>query len=269
MVDSSVVVQIFRPRNQKEYEDITAKLKSQWPKIVNSEEDVGYDQWLEITPSIKEAYLKENRLLKPYRLKCFEKTVRFLESLEIEYWISDGTMLAVWRDNGVMIPQDYDCDISIMEKDMYKLWLNRDKIPEGCGLQTECFYTGIEWCDENGCKPFDPNSGGTKKFIMYDNRDFTGLVRFNAFVCEVDIYTYREAEENPDFLANNYAAGNQGIENRRYPKSCIFPLKRYQFEGVECWGPNDMEVWLKIHYGYLGKDCYYDKETKLFKKMGT
>lgn len=259
----------IRPTNQQEYEEIYLKLKSTWPKIADSETDVGYDQWLEIFPSIKEAFLEENRQLKPYRVKCFEKTVRFLESLGIDYWISDGTMLAVWRDNGVMIPRDYDCDISIMEKDFHKLWLNREKIPEGCGLQTKCFYSGIEWCDENGSKPFDPACKGTKKFIMYDNRDFTGLVKYNPFVCEVDIYTYREVEGEPKFLANNYAAGDQGIELHRFPKNCIFPLKRYKFEGVECWGPNDMETWLTINYGYLGRDCVFDEETKFFKKIGS
>ena len=38
------------------------------------------------------------------------------------------------------------------------------------------------------------------------------------------------------------------------------------FEGHQYNCPADTEVYLQSHYGYLGKDSCFDKETGLYKK---
>ena len=43
----------------------------------------------------------------------------------------------------------------------------------------------------------------------------------------------------------------------------MLPPQKTTFEGVEVNCPHDLENYLKLRYGYLGKDCYYNKETNL------
>ena len=58
--------------------------------------------------------------------------------------------------------------------------------------------------------------------------------------------------------------GDLGAKQQR--KETIFPLKQAMFEGVLSNVPNDMTAYLTHNYGYLGKDCRYDKELKAYVK---
>ena len=234
-------------------------------------ESLSLDMFGHVSIDDKELLIHENLPLKPYRVKCFEATVNLLEQIGVPYFITDGTLLSVWRDNGVLIPHDTDTDLGIMEEHMYKVWSSRDLLPEGYGLDSRSKVTGKEWpMGEGSAMKFDPSGskGLVMKMKVYDKSDPGPLKYCSGPWCSTDIFTFRIAEDDGNFLARNYLAGDQGLGQKRYPKDAIYPLKRYEFEGIKCWGPSDPERVLKIEYGYLGRDCYYDKDAKMYMKIG-
>lgn len=239
------------------------------------------NKWLTIKGEVHEQNLSDiirlNEMLKPHRVRCFQVAVELLEKLEIPYFVSDGTLLAIYRDQGEMIPHDTDTDLSMLEEHMYTVWSNRHLLPKGYRWQTACPVTGVEWCDENGCKPFDPATKGTKKFKIIDTADYSHYLEYfshNPLVTKhhlrifTDMYTYRKSRNEPSILHINWARCDMGVENKRFVYDWIFPRKKYVFEGIECYGPNDPEKWLTEYYGYLGRDAYFDPITKLWKYRG-
>lgn len=232
------------------------------------ETPVCLDMFGHVSIDDKELIIKENLPLKSFRVKCFKVTVNLLEKIGVPYFITDGTLLSVWRDSGVLIPHDTDTDLGIMEEDMGKVWSNRHLLPEGYGLDSRSKVTGDEWPMEKGDFKFDPSGskGLVMKMKVYDNSDPGPLKYCSGPWCSTDIFTFRITEEDENVLARNYLA-DQGMGRKRYPKNAIYPLKRYVFEGIKCWGPSNPERILKIEYGYLGRDCYYDKDEQLYKKI--
>ena len=118
----------------------------------------------EVNEKNKSDIILLNEMLKPHRVKCFQVAVELLESIGIPYFVSDGTLLAIYRDQGKFIPHDTDTDMSMLEDHMYTVWKNRHLLPDGYKWQTTCPVSGVEWCDEHGCKSFDPATKGAKKF---------------------------------------------------------------------------------------------------------
>ena len=237
-------------------------------------------KWLtfegEITERNKSDMILLNEMLIPHKVKCFQVATEFLESIGVPYFVSDGTLLSIYREQGKFIAHDTDTDMSMLEEYLHTVWKSRHLLPEGYVLETACPETGVEWCDENGCKPFDPAIKGAKKFTLTDTADYSHyLQRFvhspsvtadNVYVC-TDMYTYRRAVDDPSMIQINWARHDLGIEKKRFAYDKIFPRKKYSFEGVECWGPNDPEYWLSEYYGYLGRDAYFDPVMKTWKKM--
>ena len=245
----------------------------------NGVEDLWLDWKGSVTEQTKQALIDVNTMLKPYRVKCFKVTVNFLETLGVPYFVTDGTLLAIYRDGGKMIPHDNDTDLAIREEHMFKVWQNRTLLPEPYALLTS--DTGVEWCDENGAKAFDPTlKKGAKKFVVYDTRDYSKFLeplgQYSSNVAKIisddprqvctDMFTFRTATDDPNFIQNNWARANQGIEDIRYEVGKIFPCKRYTFEGVECWGPSEPEHYLTKTYGYLGRDACFNTDTKKYIK---
>ena len=230
----------------------------------------------EVNEKNKSDIILLNEMLKPHRVKCFQVAVELLESIGVPYFVSDGTLLAIYRDQGKFIPHDTDTDMSMLEDHMHTVWKNRHLLPDGYKWQTTCPVTGVEWCDEHGCKPFDPATKGAKKFKIIDMADYSHYLQSFAHNPSVtkhhvrvftDIYTYRRATDDPSILQINWARQDLGVENKRFAYDKIFPREKYNFEGVECWGPNDPEYWLSEYYGYLGRDAYFDPEAKAWKKI--
>lgn len=126
------------------------------------------NKWLAIKGEVTENNLSDmillNEKLKPHRIRCFKVAIDLLEKTGVKYFISNGTLLAAHRDGGKFIPHDTDTDISLMEEDLCTVWKNHHLFPEGYRWETKCPVTGIEWCDENGSKPFDPATKGAKEF---------------------------------------------------------------------------------------------------------
>ena len=86
-----------------------------------------------------------------HKVKCFQVATEFLESIEVPYFVTDGTLLSIYREQGKFIVHDLDTDVSMLEEYLHTVWKSRHLLPEGYVLETTCPDTGVEWCDENGC----------------------------------------------------------------------------------------------------------------------
>ena len=263
-----------------EYGSHEFSLLARMLSVANNDPDKG--KWVTIKGEVNEKNKSDvillNELLKPHRVECFRVATELLERIDVPYFVSDGTLLAIYREQGKIIPHDTDTDMAIMEEHMHTVWKNRHLLPEGYRWQTACPVTGVEWCDENGSKPFDPASKGTKKFKIIDTTDYSHYLEnfaHNPFVTKqhvrvfTDIYTYRRADDDPSVVQINWARLDLGVEKKRFDYDKIFPRKKYVFEGVECWGPNDPEYWLTEFYGYIGRGAYFDPAEKIWKKLET
>ena len=208
-----------------------------------------------------EQVLKENEALKASRVDCLRVCAEWLKSINVPYFISDGTMLGAFRENGKMIGTDIDSDVSILEKDMETLLNNAHLLPEGYLLDTcSC---NIDWSTQIN-KPFD--GVGAKKFTLVDVRDYSHIVK-ETQAPETDIYSFRVDEEDSNILRNNYAKPNQAVHNCRWHKDWIFPLKEYYFEGLTLTGPCDPLNYLKELYGYIGHNAFWNPDTKKYEKL--
>ena len=206
--------------------------------------------------------LEENRKLKSARIEGLRVVINFLNSINVPYWISDGTLLAAYRDNGVMIERDVDCDVSIMENDLPKVWENRHLLPKEYRLNTTS--CGTDWSEpENlyGKFVLIPGKNMAKKFSIHDTRDYSSIVH-HTLPPEIDIYTFRECEDG--IIQSNYAKISQHIHLRKWQKDWIFPLKEMPFEGITCLGPNDPKQYLEELFGYIGHNAVWNTETKKY-----
>src|SRR3990167_4337844 len=93
-----------------------------------------------------EQVLKENDIIRASRVECLKVCSEWLTASGVPYFISDGTLLGAFRENGKMIGTDIDTDLSILEEDLEKVLKNSHLLPEGYLLDT--ITCGIDWAKE-------------------------------------------------------------------------------------------------------------------------
>jgi len=206
--------------------------------------------------------LEENNKLKSQRIECLKMTIDYLNKIGVIYWISDGTLLSAYRDNGVMIDKDTDTDISILESDMPKLWENRHLLSSD--YKVDPTAGGLDWSKPELINvPFELNKHVCKKFTIVDVRDYRNILK-HTINPETDVYTFRIDEEG--YYRNNYAKPSQHVHLRKWKKEWLFPLKDYNFEGLTVKGPNNAKAWLEELYGYIGYGAFWNPKTKKYEK---
>jgi hypothetical protein len=233
-------------------------------KIIDEPNKLWVTQYAVATVDDKGRLEAECRMLKERRLYVFKEVLDLLNVCNIPYFISDGTLLGCWRKGG-MIDHDIDTDLSIMEEDMHRLWKNSNLMPSDIELSCVDSSTGEPWCDKHSCRPFT-GSGAKKLVAIHRNMpsppsDHEPI----AWEAATDIYTYRRVGQK--YLANNYALGDVGMENKLYPVHSVFPRKRALFENIPVWTPNNPVDYLSVTYGYLGEDSYWDEKTKEYRQI--
>jgi len=205
-----------------------------------------------------EQVLKENAVLKKSHVECLRKCADWLIKIGVPYFISDGTLLGAYRENGKMINIDIDTDLSIMEKDLPKCFENAHLLPDGYLIDSMSGTRDWTTCVN---EPFD--GIGAKKCTFCDVRDYSHIVK-ETQAPETDVYTFRIED---GLLRNNYAKPNQAVHLRKWEYEWIFPLKDIEFEGTMYTGPNVPLSYLKELYGYIGHNAYWDPDEKVYRKL--
>ncbi|NUM36177.1 MAG: LicD family protein [Candidatus Brocadiae bacterium] len=158
--------------------------------------------------------------------KLFIVVNQFLSELDVDYWIADGTLLGYYRDHRI-IPNDYDVDFGLHEKEFSKVWQARKKLPPGFAMYDTSF-----------------RHRGPKLYICYQSLD-------------VDLYFYEEKNES----LRSYVISTNPREMAAFPKDFIYPIQQAIFYGQPTYIPNQTEQYLRHYYHYLGRNAVQDKKS--------
>lgn len=161
----------------------------------------------------------------------FKKIIILLERHNITYWIQGGTLLGSVRNKGI-IPWDDDIDISILEDDIIKLRNLKEELNEMDLDITDSFF-GYKIYDKNGT-----NIKGHETF-KFPFIDIFVTKKYNTIIKYV-------SKQALDIWKNDYFTLDE-----------LYPLKKYQFEDYEVYGPNNP-------YNYLDR-LYPDWKIKAIK----
>ena len=226
----------------------------------------------DITMNWKKNAEQVGQLINCHRIQLFKSIITELNKHTIPYFLSDGSALGCYR-NGKIIPHDVDIDITISEEHIHDAInvLKQNLNPTHLHIQTLDRYSKIDW-NENSDKFIDlcNNYENIAKKICVK---YTGLLNDpknhenipDLFAVNIDIYTYRQNEEHMNI---NYKHKDINLTAINFPLIDIFPLKTALFENIE-----DISVvanpikYLERAYGYIGPDCYWDKNTQRFCKI--
>lgn len=163
----------------------------------------------------------------------YDITNRFLKDLEVDYWISYGTLLGHYREGGI-ISHDIDIDYSANTNCYQKILDNKDKLPKGV------------------------------KIYDYSERHFGPKLFFSYKGFDGDIYFYEEK----DGLMHPTLKSSIPSDMTSFPKEHIYPLKTADFLGQETYIPNDSEAHLTHCYGYLGPNAAFDPDSGYYYPKG-
>lgn len=157
-------------------------------------------------------------------IKLFKQCIKIIEDNNIEYWITCGTLLGSIRDKG-LISWDDDADIAIMKENINKILILKDEFKKH-NIGIVSWFGGYKLYDLNGTDIEDKNF----KYPFIDI--FSEIKKDN-------IYMYQSE------LANKI------WPLEKYKHDDIFPLKRYDFEDFQVYGPNNgINILNKIFPGW-------------------
>lgn len=206
-----------------------------------------------------------------------EKVVKYLSEIDIEYFVCGGTALSVYREDGKMIRHDGDVDIAIFECSFSSVLQN---LPSFTAMQdgfihvsNKCPVSGISWFDEHGREILYNGSGGKRlKFCasrkLWDRFGIRKDLLFDPGLVHLDVFTFAQhPDDHSCFCYNWNIPGRYDYRRKQFPKTCILPLKPYNFEGVSVKGPNCLKTFLEVEYGYLGRDAMFDFSSQLYVKI--
>lgn len=215
-------------------------------------------------------------------LEMGKNIASILESNDIPYIITFGTLLGAVRHGG-FIPWDDDFDFFLFD-DTYDaaIELLRKELPKDMFLEDEkseskYFHGWAHVKDMNSevyCEQFPQdnlyNHHGLsvdlykcKRIHSSELLDYRivemkkylkrkldkGIIDLSSYNLQRDILKEAiEKEEKNNPIEDSFIYGMAVKERFMFAKD-IFPLKKYLFDGVEFWGPNDSNSILKHFYG--------------------
>ena len=164
-------------------------------------------------------------------------------------FIENGTLLGAWR-NGKFIAHDDDFDFGIIidnKEDILKTFnIIRKCLPENYRCRMIDSYA-------DKIEIYEPSFGEyTLAGPAYNNANYHYITVDLQFYLKNDDRTYKWMY---------HISNNINIE-----RSLIEPTGEILLEGENFKCPNNIEEFLKLHYGYIGEDSVYSEETKLYKK---
>lgn len=238
---------------------------------------ISFDMWNGCTPSNFRAKLGQNRAFKPICIYVLKQVTEYLSRLNIQYLVCGGTALSVYREDGKMICHDGDVDIAIFESDFSSVVQSLSSLSsmqDGyISLSDKCPVNGTSWFDADGNEICYSGSGGKRlKFYgtkkLWDHFGIRTDLRFDSSLAHLDVFTFgQHPDDTTCFCYNWNIPGRYDFRQKRFPKTCVLPLKTYNFEGVTVQGPYCLKNFLKVEYGYLGRDAMFDFASQLYMKI--
>lgn len=213
-------------------------------------------------------------------LEMGKEIARILEDNQIPYIICFGTLLGAIRHKG-FIPWDDDFDFILFD-DTYKKATDilQAKLPKDCFLENEeteplYFHAYAHVKDVNSiatCSHFPQDSLYSHKGLSIDlykavkikEKDLNSFIlnehisylqrRVKIGSISEDSFLKRKEEiikcnENEPVSDSNKMIFGMALPEKYMNIENVFPLKKYQFEDTEFWGPAKYDELLKSFYG--------------------
>lgn len=160
----------------------------------------------------------------------FQTVNQWLQSLQVEYWITFGTLLGYYRENGILYP-DKDIDFGLPVSEAPRLWENRGKLPRGFRLLDTSY-----------------KHHGPKFYVDY-----------RAWEADLYFYEVRGDRLLPQ-MNSTLSEDNQVLLHQE-----IFPLQEISFLDATTFTPNQPEDTLTRLYHYIGPNAERDPESGFYR----
>lgn len=180
----------------------------------------------EYTQRIVHTRMNNTGLRQQILWELFELSNRFLQDLDIEYWVNYGTLLGFHRENGIIghdIDIDFGCHVNHYERIL---------------SQVELLHPELSLHDTSH------RHNGPKLYMSYKGFD-------------ADIYFYREEEDQ----LFSYEKTDWENYNAPIPKVQVFPTAVFQINEITTRVPARTEAYLETIYGNLAGDAVRNPET--------
>ena len=178
------------------------------------------------------------------RLKLAIHTKEILNSLNIKWFIENGTLLGAFRNNK-FIPHDDDFDIAVLYQNKVNQNLNNDMIRIKSKLDKKYDIRLIDTYTKK-IEIFDPSFGKYQLVKEYYNgADFHHVT--------VDLQAY--------CLENNKYKSLHTHSDVKHSFQEIFPFQQIILENEVFQAPNNVEKVLKNTYGSIEKNAIYNSKT--------
>ena len=159
--------------------------------------------------------------------KLIKDSVSVFHENNLTYWIGSGTLLGAIRDKG-SVPWDDDADLGLMDYDMDKF----------IGLQEQFQEKNIEFVQIHGFYKLYRKNGTVIKMKYKFKYPFV-----DVFIYKLEgefIYT-KNLKKNKLFKSGLFK-----FDFFKYHE--LFPVRLYQYEDFECYGPNNPFRYLNKRY---------------------
>ncbi|KAK4470103.1 hypothetical protein MN116_005688 [Schistosoma mekongi] len=171
-------------------------------------------------------------------------------------------------DNSLLCSGDSDLYIDFSSSIGKRFWLKARHFNVSETIE-ELPYNG---CDCKRIKCFYSTNGLLKACNLYNlNRKIVNHILSDPSLVHVDLFTlsiYPDSSAGLKHLRVNWnLPGIYDCEKKLFPYNAFFPLKPCIFEDVNLLAPCDLQTYLSIEYGYLGRDAVYDSKRQLFIKI--
>ncbi|KAL7062809.1 hypothetical protein AAHC03_01671 [Spirometra sp. Aus1] len=201
----------------------------------NSNQDISLNMWGSCTPKTFMKTVRRTACLKPLHLALLREVLSICKSAGLPVFAYAGTALGLYREGGKMLPHDYDSDLAVLE-------YQDDETGSLSKLANFCLSSNIE---VSGIEGFD----GASVLLRKDD----------------DVPKLHSPVQH---LRVNWHFGN-GYNScaKLFERNAFFPLKSMVYEDLPILAPANLEEYLTVEYGYLGRDAMYDRETQRYVKI--
>lgn len=235
------------------------------------------------TESLRAKYNPDGSLLRQQQLRMVEMLKyfdRLCKDNGIKYWLSSGSCLGAVRHSG-FIPWDDDMDVEMLREDYLKL----EKVFKETDQYVLQTHKNDKYYDIPFAKMRDKNSQVYNSLYKYkgvfidvfvlENIGKT-LSQISAYFRRISLYFYEKTKKrkmfSPLFFVSKFLSFNVvypicrllsklsktdclrhtfgvGLTDKIRMKDEIFPLKEFDFEGINVSVPNDYDKYLTRLYG--------------------
>lgn len=228
-----------------------------------------------------EKYITDSKIINEL-YDMFGKLIDILNKNNINYFVDGGSLLGAVRHQSI-IPWDDDIDISIIENEKTKYFLEND-------IKSILNQINMDIIKITGCyKIFNKNGKKIKRnkwkyYCREIKKKFKLNTRKEVFIEASKTYNKNDIEDYYEYTFPSidifmmfeendkikYIPYGNSWDNFYYLKNDLYPLKIYNFGNLNVTGPNKPHNYLSMNYGdkYMTEayiDYDHEKETKIKK----